>query len=143
MISNQTKKENFTQLNDLSYNISYKNKSKKNQTKEKEFHLKRKNNFFDNFNLINLKKHGFKYNVTDLITDLIKFKIWKIHHKKLKPIKNKSENLNYFQKSEKNLQVENLKNFEINMNKTYTQNKNIKLFLNTSLNEGNIYYKLR
>lgn len=78
--------------------------------------------FLNKFNSFNLKKHGFKYNFTDLISELIKFKIWKLSHLKLKPIRNKGDNLNYFQKSEKNINIQNFTNLVPERNKTNIYN---------------------
>jgi len=60
------------------------------------------------FNKYNYKKNLLNYKISNLITELIRFKFWKLNQQqKLKPIKNKGENLNYFQKSEKS--INNLK----------------------------------
>lgn len=91
---------------------------------EKEHHIlnKQDKNFLKKFNILNLKNHGFKHNVTDFLKELIRFKIWKLNHLKLKPISNKGENLNYFQKSEKNINIDKITNLIHHKNKTMKYN---------------------
>jgi len=76
---------------------------------ERELHLlnKQDRSFVNKVNLLYLKKYRFKHNITDLITELIRFKIWKLNHLKIKPmLLNKGDNLNYIQKSEKNIKLD-------------------------------------
>lgn len=72
---------------------------------------------------ISLNKHennGFNYKISNLISELIRFKIWKLNHQKLKPVINKKENLNYFQKSEKSIDIKNTTKLETLNNKSLT-----------------------
>lgn len=103
-------------------NPNSKNLNKININKGKKTH------FMNPYNLLNLNKQGFKYNITDLITDLIKFKIWKFNQKKLKPLLNKHENLNYFQKSEKTVDINELNNIKEDLNR---QKNNSQIPINT------------
>jgi hypothetical protein len=86
-------------------------KNEKNEKNEKEKKEKKEKNSSKTNNLFKLKKKGFKYNITDIITDLMKLNYWKFNQKKLNPLKNKlNRNLNYLQKSQKNLNIKHLKN---------------------------------
>lgn len=108
--SNSSKNiQNNSLTDDSIYMISHLNHTI-NQLKKK-YPLREDEHSLNKSNMYNYKKNCFNYKISNLITELIRFKFWKLNQQqKLKPIINKGENLNYFQKSEKSIN-----NFKINL----------------------------